>query len=220
MALKNVLKRWRSSPARNVVVRGTPPANNPPILSKAQIRRIILLIINLIALYSLVKYSKNLSQQNALYIRGKFLKFAETFTSVLGTTFKPWEKDIQATAAAIIHVIISKVQRGTLRINASNLLMGATAYAAARRNITSISNLKTRLEAYNQSIWSKFRFNTSSENVRTIIIQMIAYLISLMRLFASQTTTEIVISELKRQKRIGNVGAARINQAKGLLLLL
>lgn len=232
MTLKNVLRRRPSTPARNVVIRknvNTPrnmnvvPRNNSPrkpMLSKAQITRIIWLIVNLVAIYYVVQYSRNLSQTNAMRLRGKFLSFADKFTAVLGTTFKPWERDIQATASALMHVIVSKLQRGTLRINMTNLMTGATAYAAARRNITSITSLKNRLETYNTSIWSKFRFNQSSESIRTIIIQMITYLVSLLRLFASQTTVEIVIDELKRRKKIGNRGALRIEQAKGLLLLM
>jgi hypothetical protein len=208
----------KNTPVRNIVVKRNSPKPTP-ILSRAQITRIVVLIINLITIYYLVGYTRSLNQSAARQLRNKFLEYADNFMNII-SPFSPWEKDIRALGTAVVHTIAAKLSRGTLKLDITNLAVGTSSFIAARRGFTNISSLRNQFKNRNSSFLSKFRFSNNAENTRKLIVVMIAYLISTLRVFAAQNVADIVKNELTRRGITGTKKEQFLNYGRVLLLQL
>lgn len=164
----------------------------PPYLNKIQIRRIISLIFQLIAIYYLVGKSLNMSPGNALKIRKWLLYSIVSFKNIVTTYFSGYQRGIEATASALVSVIFRKLQLGR-GFNVSNAVVALSSFYISYTQGTSVNSTVSRLGSYNNSTLGRL-IGTTERNaikVQATIISMIAWLVASLRSSAKNTIIEV-----------------------------
>lgn len=174
--------------------------NGRPRLRQGQVRRIVALIITLVILLYLDNYSMEMSAADALKVRHSIFNSIIKFKNIVQTCFAGHENIIEAGASSIAAILQRKFQTGTLRLNAANIAVGTVAFGMTYRNQGShTSNFITHLHTRNASLWRRMtgRTRRNADNIRNVIISMIAWLISGLRYFAAENVAGVVREELR-----------------------
>jgi hypothetical protein len=165
----------------------------PPYLNRIQIRRIVSLIFQLVAIYYLVGISMDMAPRDAMKIRTWLLSSIVSFKNIVTTYFSGYQRGIEASASALVSVIWRKLQMGR-GINLTNAVVAATAFTMAYTTGTGVNNTVRGLGSYSNSTLSRLIGTTerNAKNVQAAIVSMIAWLTASLRSSSTTTIAEIV----------------------------
>ena len=175
--------------------------NKVPSWSYPILTRIILLTVQLCAVFYLTEYINNMSPNDALKVRTYLLTLATKFVYIVQTYFYGYAKVIEATAITITSMVWSKLSSGKGFTLANIPVAGAT-FALAYTSRSQLKNLITSLNQYNQSWVSKLtgRTQESAEQMRQVIVAMISTLLASLRsssLIAVRDISNDVLEKMK-----------------------
>lgn len=251
-ALKNILRRWRPSPVRNIVVRrrsssgsptrrmsnsglavrrrsnsGSPTRRSGPRrkLSKIMVQRIILLLIQAILLYQLLKFNRHLNNEKAaklgLLVINGFEKVAKLFGK--------YDKTIVYIMSAIVKWVVYRLQKGTFKLKIRDVLekdiwVLAGGYGSAAFGLSGIPVMKSQLKYYKasgtisgkgfigksknivSSMAGMMYGRSAAEDIRKILVHIVTYYISVLIALSSQNVIQSVISVLEHRGVINSEG--------------
>lgn len=249
IALKNVLRRWRPSPSRNIVVRrnGTQsrnnltrrngsPARNIVVrrkLSKKLTIRIILLLIQVILFYQLLKYNRHLNKDKSAKLGLQVVNEFEKFTKLFGK----YDKQIVYTMSAMFKWVLYRVQKDKFIPNFKEILrhdiwVFAGAYTSTAFGLSGIPVLKSQLASYSsnvptnikQGIFQKAKSivistygmavgRGAANDIQKIMEYIITYYLSVIVTFASHNIVEGAIDVLEHGGVIKRNGSLRITSS-------
>jgi len=165
-----------------------------PYFNRIQIRRIIVLIIQLIAIYYLNEMILTMSPKDALKIRGWTLKAFGKFIEITKTYFPGYQRGIEAGASAMFAIVSRKLQTGRgFRLTYANIPVATTAFALTYVLGTGATNFVRNINKYNSSRIGKLtgRTVTNALAVQKVIITMICWLITSLKNSSTTVVGEI-----------------------------
>ena len=172
-------------------------------LNRAQVRRIVSLIVSIMIALALSRISNQMSPMDArrygAYVIGIFRKFLSIVKYFVG-----YEKQIEAGAAAIATVLGRKFSSGTLRLNSTNLMVAVGAYTVARHTGSGISNFINHMNKKSNRIFQVPGTQAAlNEKIRTALITMLAWMISSLNFFAVTNVGDMIRAELRHRGILG-----------------
>jgi len=150
-----------------------------PYFNRIQIRRIVVLIIQFVAIYHLNNAILDMSPRDALKVRGWTLKAFGQFVEITKTYFAGYQRGIEAGASAIFAVVSRKLQMGR-GLNITNIPVAATSFALTYALGTGVTGFVKNINKYNNSVVGKITGRTVADAiaVQKAIVTMICWLIT------------------------------------------
>ena len=166
--------------------------NKLPYFKRSIIRKIVFLIIQLIAIYHLNNAILEMSLRDHLNVRKWTLKAFGQFIEITKTYFVGYQRGIEATASAMFAVVTRKLQTGR-GLSITNIPVATTSFALTYALGTGVTNFVRNINRYNNSTLGKItgRTVTNALAVQKVIITMICWLIASLKNSSITVVAEI-----------------------------
>jgi hypothetical protein len=172
-------------------------------LNRAQVRRIVSLIVSIMIALVLARIQNKMSPSDARKYGGYVVGIFKKFLSIV-KYFTGYEKQIEAGAAALFTVLARKFSMGTLRLNTTNLMVGIGAYTFATRTGSGVSNFINHMNKRSGSWWQMPGTQAAlNEKIRAALVTMLAWMISSLNFFAVTNVADIIRAELRHRGILG-----------------
>lgn len=230
--LANVMRLWKSpSPAKNIVVRRNKSPNRSPNravvtrnqspnrkrkygYNKQTAVKVLLWLIQAIALYYLYKYDQNLDKKEAARMGLHVISGFEKATKIFGK----YDKEIVYLTSAIIKWVVYKLQqKGKFEIKFKEFIYEdiptlIAGYSTARIGLSGIPLMKTQLEMYKSSKYGLGLVfgRGAAQEVQKILEYIIGYYMIVLGTLFSKNTLDFAFAELEYRGLVNSNGRLRL----------